>query len=205
MLRLHCCVSFSLVAASRGSDSACDTGLLTAVLLLCTQALGVWALGDAARGLRASRSPALEHRLGSCGSCAKKISGMRDLPGPCIEPLSPALAGRFLPTDPGGLNYGFERSLYAELSPLLHHGLLASGIHTFHFQPFSLFLQAEMTVRFFCLSSSTLCSVQPGNLLRGQAPFFQGPNAPLFLPTSGSVFSNSSLSSRICRGATQGV
>ena len=39
--------------------------------------------------------------------------------------------------------------------------------------------------RFSCLRSSTLCSVQPGNLLRGQAPLFQGPNAPLCLPTSG--------------------
>ena len=98
------------------------------------------------------------------------------------------------------VNYGFEGSLYAESSPLLYHGFLLSGIHTFHFQPFYLShtLSSDPSGKkdsgFFCLSSSTLCGVQPGNLLRGQTPFFHGPNASLFLPTSGhcSVPSNSS-------------
>ena len=35
----------------------------------------------------------LEHRLGSCGSLAE--CGTWDLPGPGIEPVSPALAGGF--------------------------------------------------------------------------------------------------------------
>ena len=39
---------------------------------------------------------ALERRLSSCGTRAYLLHGMWDLPGPEIEPVSPALAGRFL-------------------------------------------------------------------------------------------------------------
>ena len=40
----------------------------------------------------------LEHRLSSCGTWAYLFRGMWVLPGPGIEPVSPALAGRFLST-----------------------------------------------------------------------------------------------------------
>ena len=39
-------------------------------------------------------------RLGSCGSRAQLLHGMWDLPRPGLEPMSPALAGRFSTTAP---------------------------------------------------------------------------------------------------------
>ena len=47
-------------------------------------------------------SQALERRLSSCGAQAQLLCGMWDLPGPGIEPGSPALAGGFLATAPAG-------------------------------------------------------------------------------------------------------
>ena len=41
------------------------------------------------------RCCALEHRLSSCGTWAQLLCGMWDLPGPGLEPMSPALASRF--------------------------------------------------------------------------------------------------------------
>ena len=42
------------------------------------------------------------HRLSNCGSRAQLIRGMWDLPRPELEPVSPALAGRFSTTAPPG-------------------------------------------------------------------------------------------------------
>ena len=56
----------------------------------------------AARGLSSFGPRALEHRLSSCGAQAELLRGMWDLPGPGIEPVSPALAGGFLTTTPPG-------------------------------------------------------------------------------------------------------
>ena len=42
------------------------------------------------------------HRLSNCGSRAQLLRGMRDLPTPGLEPVSPALAGRFPTTAPPG-------------------------------------------------------------------------------------------------------
>ena len=44
----------------------------------------------------------LEHRRHSCGTGALSPFGMRNLPGPGIEPESPALAGGRLTTEPAG-------------------------------------------------------------------------------------------------------
>ena len=41
-------------------------------------------------------------RLSNCGSRAQLLHGMWDLPRPGLEPVSPALAGRFLITAPPG-------------------------------------------------------------------------------------------------------
>ena len=41
-------------------------------------------------------------RLSNCGSRAQLLRGTRDLPRPGLEPVSPALAGGFLPTAPAG-------------------------------------------------------------------------------------------------------
>ena len=38
----------------------------------------------------------------SCGAWTELLGGMRNLPGPEIEPMSPALAGGFLSTAPQG-------------------------------------------------------------------------------------------------------
>ena len=45
---------------------------------------------------------ALERRLSSCGARAQLLRGMWDFPRPGLEPISPALAGRFLTTAPPG-------------------------------------------------------------------------------------------------------
>ena len=42
------------------------------------------------------------HKLSSCGSRAQLLRGMWDLPRPGLEPVSPALAGRFSTTAPPG-------------------------------------------------------------------------------------------------------
>ena len=42
------------------------------------------------------------HRLSSCGSRAQLLRGMWDPPRPGLEPVSPALAGRFSTTAPPG-------------------------------------------------------------------------------------------------------
>ena len=42
------------------------------------------------------------HRLSNCGSRAQLLRGMWDLPRPGLEPVSPALAGRFSTTAPPG-------------------------------------------------------------------------------------------------------
>ena len=44
----------------------------------------------------------LEHRLKSCGTRALLLFGMWNLPGPGIEPESPALAGGLYPTESPG-------------------------------------------------------------------------------------------------------
>ena len=62
----------------------------------------------AVRGpLTIAASPVAEHRLQtrrlrSCGSRAQLLRGMWDPPRPGLEPVSPALAGRFSTTAPPG-------------------------------------------------------------------------------------------------------
>ena len=62
----------------------------------------MWASVVVAHGLSSCGSRALEHRLSSCGAWAQLLRGMWDLPGPGLEPESPALAGGFLTTAPPG-------------------------------------------------------------------------------------------------------
>ena len=61
-------------------------------------------------------------RLSNCGSRAQLFRGMWDLPRPGLEPMSPALAGRFSTTAPPGkpLSYSF-----------LHTGLLSPYVGLF--------------------------------------------------------------------------
>ena len=66
------------------------------------RALGVRASVVVASGLNSCGLRALERRLSSCGTRALLLRGRWDLPGPGIEPMSPALASRFLTTVPLG-------------------------------------------------------------------------------------------------------
>ena len=57
--------------------------------------------------LSVAASPVAEHRLqtrrlSNCGSRAHLLHGMRDPPRPGLEPVHPALAGRFSTTAPPG-------------------------------------------------------------------------------------------------------
>ena len=66
-----------------------------------------WGARVLGRGkLSSCGSWAPEHRLGSCGAQASLPCIMWDHPGPGIEPMSPALQGRFLTTGPSGKSSG---------------------------------------------------------------------------------------------------
>ena len=85
-----------------------------AVLGLCFCARAFSSCGEwgplfiAVRGpFTVAASPVAEHnlqtrRLSSCGSRAQLLRGMWDLPRPGLEPVCPALAGRFSTTAPPG-------------------------------------------------------------------------------------------------------
>ena len=77
------------------------------LLLRCAGFLLRWILllrstGSRCAGFSSCGSWALELRLCSCGTRAWLLCGMWDLPGPGLQPMSPALAGRFLTTVPPG-------------------------------------------------------------------------------------------------------
>ena len=73
----------SLVAASRGHFIAVRGPLTVAASLVAEHRLQT-------------------RRLSSCGSRVQLLRGMWDLPRPGLEPVSPALAGRFSTTAPPG-------------------------------------------------------------------------------------------------------
>ena len=66
------------------------------------RALGARASVVVVHGLSSCGLQALERRLSSCGARAQLLRGMWGLPGPGLEPMYPALAGRFLTTVPPG-------------------------------------------------------------------------------------------------------
>ena len=69
------------------------------------RALGMRASVVVACGLSSYGLRALEHRLGSCCTRAQLLCDMWDLARPGLEPMSPALAGRFPTTVPPGKPY----------------------------------------------------------------------------------------------------
>ena len=86
----------SPVAASGGYSSlqCADFSLRWPFLLQSTSSRSV--------GFSSCGSQAPERRLSSCGPRASLLRGMWDLPGPGLEPMSPALAGGFSTTAPPG-------------------------------------------------------------------------------------------------------
>ena len=77
----------------------------------------LWSTGSRHAGLSSCGSQALEHRLRSCDARAQLPHGMWDLPGPGLEPVFPALAGKFLTTAPPGKSLSF----FFETLPLASH------------------------------------------------------------------------------------
>ena len=106
-------------------------------LRFCARAFsscGKWGpLFIAVRGpLTIAASLVAEHRLqtrrfSNCGSRAQLLRGMWDLPRPGLEPVSPALAGRFSTTAPPGKpsNMG---SFYLHVFPGYTVGYNLSGL-----------------------------------------------------------------------------
>ena len=96
------CVGSSLLrgrfssCSKRGPPPIAVRGLLIMVASLVEER------GLLARGLTSCDSWAPERRLSSCGTRAQLLGGMWDLPGPGLEPVSPALAGGFPTTAPPG-------------------------------------------------------------------------------------------------------
>ena len=62
----------------------------------------MWASAVVLQELSSCGLQALVLRLGSCGTQVYLVHDMWNLPGPAIEPVSPALAGRLLSTVPQG-------------------------------------------------------------------------------------------------------
>ena len=86
VLGLRFCTRASLVAASGGHSSSRCMDLSLSWPLVAEHWLQT-------------------RRLSSCGSRAQLVRGMWDLPRPGLEPVSPALAGRFSTTAPPGKPY----------------------------------------------------------------------------------------------------
>ena len=86
----------SLIVVSGGYSSLRCAGFSLWWLLL------LWSTGSRRVGFSSCGSWALECRVSSSGAWAQLLRGMWDLPGPGIEPMSPALAGGFLTAAPPG-------------------------------------------------------------------------------------------------------
>ena len=103
LLGLHCHAWVFSSCGEEGLLFIAVRGLLIVVASCCgAWALGAWASVVVAHGLSSCGSWALECRFSSCGARASLLRGMWDLPGPGLEPMSPALAGGFLTTAPPG-------------------------------------------------------------------------------------------------------
>ena len=96
VLSLRCCARAFSSCSEQGLLFVAVHGLLIEYLLLLRST------GSRRVGFSSCGSPALEHRLSSCGAWAYLLRCMWDLPGPGIEPVTPALAGGFLTTAPPG-------------------------------------------------------------------------------------------------------
>ena len=95
--------SLSLAAAG-GATLGCSAQASHCGGFSCcgAQLLGPRASGVAEHGLSSCGLRALGLGLSSCGARAYLLHGMWNPPGPGIEPMLPALAGRFLSTVPPG-------------------------------------------------------------------------------------------------------
>ena len=82
--------------------------------------------------LTVAASPIAEHRLqtrrlSNCGSRAQQLRGTWDLPRPGLEPVSPALAGRFSTTAPPGKPPCHISNLICPQGQLLEKSMMGPG------------------------------------------------------------------------------
>ena len=103
VLGLRCCTRALSSCGKRGPLFTVVRGPHCSGLSCCrARALGAWAAVAVACGLRSCGLRAPELRLSSCGTWAQLPRGTWDLPGPGLEPMSPALAGGPSTTAPPG-------------------------------------------------------------------------------------------------------
>ena len=95
--------------SKQGLLSSCDARASHCSGFSCC---GAWALGCV--GLSSCGSQSLEHRLNSCSAWASLLCSMWDLPGPGIEHMPPALAGRLFTAEPP------RKPFFSFLPPILH-------------------------------------------------------------------------------------
>ena len=124
----------SLVVASRGHSSSWCAGLSLSWPLVAEHRLQT-------------------RRLSNCGSRAQLLCGMWDPPRPGLEPVSPALAGRFSTTAPPGkpLNESFYGPTPSKLD--MTPGLTISCDITLYLALPSLILFTYQHLVFLCLVS----------------------------------------------------
>ena len=101
VLGLCCCPRAFSSCGEWGLLFIAVLGLLIAVASHCC-GFSLRSTGSRRAGFSCCGWRALECRLSSCGTRAYLLCSMWDLPGPGLEPLSLALAGRFLTTAPPG-------------------------------------------------------------------------------------------------------
>ena len=161
-LGICCCVRAFFSCGERGLLFVAVHRLLIVVAFLCwgAWALGTWASVVAARGLSSCGSWAVEHRLSHCGAWAQLLRGMWDLPGPGLEPVSPALAGGFLTTVPPGKS---QKTSILRVCFLWGLTNLCSHINHHHNQDLKHFLYPKSSLRTLC-SQSPSSTWTPGNL-----------------------------------------
>ena len=125
MLGLRCCTQAFSSCGKRGLLFVASCRLLIVVASLVVEH-GLWVHGLSSCGLRA-----LEDRHSSCGARASLLHSMWDLSGPGIEPVSPALAGRFLTTEPPGKSYTFFSSVHGTFSRKDHMLVCKTSLNKF--------------------------------------------------------------------------
>ena len=146
-------------------------------------------------GLSSCGSWALECRLSSCGAWACLLRGMWDLPGPGLEPVSPALAGGLLTTAPPGKSLdSFIWEKNKLLSCLSHSCFAVCSFALFYH------LQAHLTMRITrgSLSFSQNMVLLPPGLSVLSVPSAHGTH--LFLFSSPSAMRISAFAVYPCQG-----